>query len=561
MSGSARAALRFAVIYVPGAFAVWQLAAVERLVTSGDGQLVLLMADSAASPIGRASNVTRAFTQAGSLWRLFSMISEPAAKKTTSASKGLPRVAEIKCGRLPGDPSGEHLSEEAVAAVRDRDIDFILYFGDSTLSGPILEAARHGVWAFRFGSDLQCQSGAPYFWEIYHGESICSAMLLRLAGGVVPDVVLRTGFLKTLDYSYSRNYNRMLVEAADWPTYVASEIRNGAFSEVARRPHEARPSTRRSPSNLAVLRLFAALTRNVFRRIAQRFTREEWNIGIVPLTEAQVVGGVTVTGIKWFTNPRGGWVADPMAVANDNRVDILCERMDLNTAKGYIAAVRFDGHGWSTAAPAIQPGFHASYPYLVKTDGQIYCVPETCEANEVRLYRAVDFPYKWEFVDVLLPNFPAVDSTVFIHDGRWWLFATSQAASGHKLFAWHASNFLGPWHPHGANPIKVDVRSSRPAGPPFSVGGVLYRPAQDCSRTYGGRIVLNRIIELTPLRFAEEDASHVEPDPREPYGRALHTLCRAGDYFVVDGKRWRLRLFAAKLHQRTSPVQTCPSTQ
>ena len=40
--------------------------------------------------------------------------------------------------------------------------------------------------------------------------------------------------------------------------------------------------------------------------------------------------------------------------------------------------------------------------------------------------------------------------------------------------------------------VKTDVRSARPAGTPFVYQGELYRPAQDCSRTYGGSIVIHR---------------------------------------------------------------------
>ncbi len=43
----------------------------------------------------------------------------------------------------------------------------------------------------------------------------------------------------------------------------------------------------------------------------------------------------------------------------------------------------------------------------------------------------------------------------------------------------------GPWEPHRRNPVKCDVRGSRPAGTPFVHGGELYRPAQDGSKRYG----------------------------------------------------------------------------
>ena len=58
--------------------------------------------------------------------------------------------------------------------------------------------------------------------------------------------------------------------------------------------------------------------------------------------------------------------------------------------------------------------------------------------------------------------------------------------------------------PHRLNPLKIDVTSSRPAGPLFERDGMLLRPAQDCSSTYGAAVVLHRIVELTPDRFQEQ---------------------------------------------------------
>ncbi len=59
-----------------------------------------------------------------------------------------------------------------------------------------------------------------------------------------------------------------------------------------------------------------------------------------------------------------------------------------------------------------------------------------------------------------------------------------------------------------AEPGKVAPRPSaaekdRPAGALFTVAGQIYRPAQDCSRTYGGAIVINKIERLTPEKFVE----------------------------------------------------------
>jgi len=66
---------------------------------------------------------------------------------------------------------------------------------------------------------------------------------------------------------------------------------------------------------------------------------------------------------------------------------------------------------------------------------------------------------------------------------------------------------------------------------------VLYRPAQDCSRTYGGRVIINRVLTLTPLAFRETQVATVEPDRTGRYPAGLHTLSQVGDITLIDGKR------------------------
>jgi hypothetical protein len=96
-----------------------------------------------------------------------------------------------------------------------------------------------------------------------------------------------------------------------------------------------------------------------------------------------------------------------------------------------------------------------SYPFLVEDAGEIYCIPETCGADEVALFRAVEFPRKWSKVAVLVEHFGGVDPTVFRHGGRWWLTCTERGRDADvKLWVWYASDLLGPWTPHARNPSK-----------------------------------------------------------------------------------------------------------
>jgi len=452
----------------------------------------------------------------------------------------LDKLPAIVCHPVQRGKFSEYLSEEEVNAIRAYDLDFILRFGFNIIRGDVLQSARYGVWSFHHGDESAYRGGPPGFWEIYEGNPISGAVLQRLTGRLDAGHILRRGFLRTLNYSYSRNLNRLLMESTHWPASVAREIvAGGSIDDVAVSTSTA--PIYMAPSNIAMIRYFGILARNIVIRLCERFFRDEWNVGIVPVSIDTIVGGAQLRDVRWYPAFKGGWLADPMAQSVNGSVQVLCERMSLDTQKAHIAAMSFNGKGWSDVRTAIDTGCHASYPYIFHFQGNAYCVPETFEANEVRLYRCVSFPDQWQLERTLLSDISTVDNTIFEYEGRWWLLCTTADATGHRLNAYYADVPFGPWRAHPRNPVKVDVRSARPAGAPFWYGGNLYRPAQDCSKTYGGRITINRIVQLSPTAFSEETVSHVEPDPAEPYGRALHTLSFAGDYCVIDGKRSRFK--------------------
>jgi hypothetical protein len=180
-----------------------------------------------------------------------------------------------------------------------------------------------------------------------------------------------------------------------------------------------------------------------------------------------------------------------------------------------------------------------SYPYLFEHKGEIYCIPEIYQAREVCLYKAEEFPHKWVKVATLIKNIAAVDSTVFEYQGRWWLTCSDFDQDPFlTLFVWHAPDLFGPWEPHACNPVKIDIGSARPAGTPFVHNGQLYRPAQDSSKAYGGRIIVNRVVRLTPTEFKEEQVAVIEPEKNGPYPDGVHTISSVGNFTLIDGKRF-----------------------
>jgi hypothetical protein len=267
---------------------------------------------------------------------------------------------------------------------------------------------------------------------------------------------------------------------------------------------------------------------------------EKWNIGIAPMPIAELAHIEYPRDVRWLDETDDDrYRADPFGVTIDGRSWVFAENFDFNSGVGTIEALPVeDGRWFGKPVPALDLRGHLSYPFVFAIGGQAYCIPETLENNEIALYRAVDFPAKWQKEATLVQGFAGVDATPLFSRGRWWLFTTENVEPRHhRLHVFYSDELRGPYSPHALNPVKVDPRSAGGAGTPFFVDDAVYRPAQDCSRGYGGAVVINRIITLTPKAFAEETVARLDPRAGDRYRLGIHTISALGDITLVDGKR------------------------
>jgi hypothetical protein len=350
--------------------------------------------------------------------------------------------------------------------------------------------------------------------------------------------VLRDGVLQTSSWWRGELLDHLLTDVVNWPADAMRDRLSADGLLASTRPGPA--PTRGTATILEVPGGRAVLTLGAMGRriagLADSLREPDWRIGIVPARIESALDG-TLPEPTWLPAPAGHFHADPFGLVRDGTLHVLFEDYDHVAGIGTIAHVAVAPDG-SVSEPQtiLAPGVHASYPFVVEDDGGIFLLPETSAAGELVLYEADPFPTAWRPVATLLPSTPAVDATLVRHSGTWWLFATrADLGENQSLSIWHAPRIVGPWTAHVRNPVKVDVRSSRPGGTPFVVDGTLHRPAQDGSRRYGGRIVLNRVDVLTPTDFREVPVATVEPWPDTRQSDGVHTLSAAGDRVLVDG--------------------------
>jgi hypothetical protein len=248
--------------------------------------------------------------------------------------------------------------------------------------------------------------------------------------------------------------------------------------------------------------------------------------------------------LRHLVPPRDRFWADPFPVFSNGKYYIFLEEYLYSRHKAHIAVLELAPDGERTSSPVIvlERDYHLSYPCVFEWQGAYYMVPETVHNRTVELYRARSFPYAWELQTTLLEDVQAVDTTLTESGGRWWMFtniawdrASKWSDWNDELHLFHAPSPLGPWTPHRGNPVKSDVRSSRPAGRLFTRGGDLYRPAQDCSQRYGYAITINKILSLNTDEFREVAVAKILPNWSANLV-GTHTINSAKGLTVIDGR-------------------------
>jgi hypothetical protein len=391
--------------------------------------------------------------------------------------------------------------------------------------------APHGVWSFRVG---ESNDGAlPFAREFQAGAETLEIALVRRLGDEV--AALRVGHFG-LTFKYSVSVRMALVEAARWPaTFLAALVAGHPLTVLEGDYRPSGPALRSAER----VRFYAALGARVCTGVIGALTKvDRWNVGFASGGPRALISDQPLA-IRWLPEPRPrSFLADPFVVERDGLRVLFAEDFDYVRDRGVIDALILDEDDRVVRRErALDLPRHVSYPFPLEIDGTLYLIPETSSANEIALYRCLRFPDRWERERALIPALDGVDTTLFEHDGRWWAFCTrASRGSCVALHAYHAASPRGPWHPHALNPIVVDVASARPAGPPFVLDGTLYRLGQDCSRTYGGAVVISRIEELTPATYHESFVKRVILGPTERFHDGIHTVSFCGEMLVVDGK-------------------------
>jgi hypothetical protein len=448
--------------------------------------------------------------------------------------------------QLEGGRNGVGLSSADSAKLSAADLDVILDF-TGTRPDRVAGAARYGVWRIEQTDEEGASADAWLF------PSVRRRGVFRTA------IVAQRESETTILYESYGASDRVSLHrartAASWKGMAAMMSRldvlltkGWAELEDLSRPSGRDQARTERTSSLAVaahaFRVGAAVALRRTRKVA---FRDEWFVATRERpSESTAFEPMLRERFTPLSNPPRTYLADPFPFVHNGRTHLFFECYSHDERLGSIWVVPVDaaGRALGTPRPVLERDYHLSYPFVFRHGQDVFMIPESEQNRTVDLYRASRFPDEWQLEETLFSGLRAVDSTVHEADGRLWLFANVAAEGASlddELHLFSATELIGPWRPHRANPVVATVRSARPAGRLFHDGPRLIRPSQDCSDSYGQAIVLNRVDALSTREYRETVVGRLEPTWL-PKLSGTHTLNVLDSLEAIDGRRVRARV-------------------
>ena len=432
----------------------------------------------------------------------------------------------------------DRFSETDVEKVKAAKLDVLLRFGFRIIKGEILNTARFGVWSYHHGDNREYRGTPPLFWEMYERNAISGTVLQILNEQLDGGRVIYRSSSATHFTSLYCNQNPTYWKTAEFIPRRLRELYTFGWEYIERLPTYSE-SIRyekpiyKTPRNSQMLVFFYRLAGRVVGAAKRRLRAEQWMLTVQEVGESDATTSGHLLVIR---PPRDRFYADPFLFSHQGRDFLFFEEFLHPGGKGVISCLELTEGKPSPPKIVLERAFHLSYPFLFHWGKHVFMMPETKGNSTVELYRAVDFPERWQFDRILLSGVKAVDPTLLEHDGKFWLFVcvtVPRARPSEELFLFFAETPFGPWHAHPMNPVVSDVRNARPAGRILSQDGKLLRPAQDCSLRYGYRIRLNSIEELSETTYRESPCGEIGSNLIENT-LATHTVSENDSYRVLD---------------------------
>jgi len=449
-----------------------------------------------------------------------------------------------------------NIKNTARKAIADLNPDVVVLFGSHQFDTEILDLPRLGVWAFTIDNNTIPWAPIHGFQEVIKHHPLTDLALEIVKGDRSQNEVIFSSRESTYQFSVTVNRNRVFWRA----TLVLPRIIEGIFLhgdnyliQLKERYKSFNAVTGTAAYSGSLPTVIKDLSVHIARLLRLGFNKLihtdafSWQIH-TNIAKDSCNSEYDFSLFQTIHPPRKIFWADPFVVAESQYYYVFVEEFLYSTNKAHLSLLQLDGDGQLiNTEKIIERPYHMSYPFVFKSDGTYYMIPETNQNKTIELYKSSNFPFEWTFERNLMENICATDTTLFHYDNKWWMFTTIDQTGGisgcsTELFLFFSDDPIrGEWISHPLNPVISDESKARCAGKLFIENGKIYRPSQDCSVRYGRGLNINQVTKLNDHEYNEVLINEIKPD-WDPKLKGVHTINSDNALTIIDTYKFHNRL-------------------
>lgn len=264
---------------------------------------------------------------------------------------------------------------------------------------------------------------------------------------------------------------------------------------------------------------------------------DNWNIGFCELSPEDLIRQKKLNKVQWLKHPyKDRWFADPFIYkVTDNEIIVFVEECNLfGYPKGIICELVIDKKTISLKERNVllELDTHLSYPAIIRHNGKVFVYPENGHSGKLNIYEYDETHHKL-INPICILDEAVADASIIEQGGKYVMVATKYPDTQEKAYLYHSKSLFGPFEEISAIPFQSSRSCSRPGGNWIHINDGLFRPAQDCSKRYGGALSIMSIQKagdslVERLVFQEHPQSFC-------YSKGVHTLNFCDGICVIDG--------------------------
>lgn len=402
-----------------------------------------------------------------------------------------------------------------------------------------LKISRLGIISFHHGDNRWNRGGPPGFWETYYNKSETGFIIQLLTNSLDDGKVVFRGEFATKRL-YTLNYFNLLRESNYNLIHVIKKVLLNKVT-IINDSCINKSKIHKTPKISVILKyLFykIKLLSNMFVKKYIFKKKQTWTV----CYSRNSFDKVDFQNPIEINNLKDRYFADPFVISKNNKEFIFVEDFSFKNNKGSISVIEIDENDSKKIyEKIIEENFHLSFPFVFFHENNFYMVPETAEANSIRLYKCNVFPHKWEYCYDLISNINCADTIIFKRDNYYYLLTSTSYYNdfSSKLEIYYADNPISnSWKPFKLNPVFFDIKNGRNGGLVYK-NNEIFRVTQTYGinslgdNQYGRRFSVNKIMQLNIEKFEEKNILNIKPNFKKNL-LGTHHMSSVDNFTVFD---------------------------